>query len=76
VACWFALGGDVDDAAIIYGHLDAHHLPYSDIDREDRGRQSLHRHPGVDDLMARGAAMDREQLLTFVLDRLAHTTET
>jgi hypothetical protein len=27
-------------------------------------------------LMARGAAMDREQLLTFVLDRLAHTTET
>lgn len=70
MSSWFETTGNIEPAAVIYGHLDAHHPPYSEVDGRLRGLQLVHQHPRADQLMARGAAMDRDQLVAFVLEQL------
>jgi hypothetical protein len=74
-AGYFAGAGMVQDATVIYGHLDAHRAPWGgQVARRARQRglervQQLAEH---DLLMSEGAEMDRDQLVIYTLDRLAH----
>jgi predicted ATPase/class 3 adenylate cyclase len=74
VARWLAATGKVDEAAVVYGHLEAHH-PIWDNAAGRRGRsrglEIVRRHQRADQLMARGAAISRDEFITFVLDQLA-----
>jgi len=78
VAGWSFTGNDADAAAVVYGHLVAHHPVRGG--EQARGRSSALRsvrsHPHAERLMARGAAMSGEHVVAFVLDRLARLAET
>jgi predicted ATPase/class 3 adenylate cyclase len=61
------------EAAIIYGHLDAHHPPWGlpAVQRaRQRGLDRIHQLADVDLLMAQGADMDRDELVAYTLKRL------
>ena len=70
ITTWWKATGNLDAVAVICGHIDAHHPPWSDAVAYRRSPQAVCHPPGVDQLMARGAAMDRDQLVAFVLDQL------
>jgi hypothetical protein len=73
-AGYFAGAGMVQDAAVIYGHLDAHHAPWGAQAARRARQQGLDRVRQLaeyDLLMAEGADMDRDQLVIYTLDRLA-----
>jgi hypothetical protein len=70
ITSWWKATGNLDAVAVICGHVDAHHPPWSDADAYRRGPQTMCHPPGADQLMARGAAMDRDKLVAFVLDQL------
>ena len=76
VARWLGSGGKLEDAAVLYGHLEVHH-PVWDNPAGRRGRSRglaiVREHPRADPLMARGAAMGREELVAFVLDQLVQS---
>jgi predicted ATPase/DNA-binding SARP family transcriptional activator len=71
---WWQTTGNFDAAAVICGHIDAHHPPWSDTGAYT-DHQSVRRHAGADRLMARGAAMNADQLVTFALGQLATADE-
>jgi predicted ATPase/class 3 adenylate cyclase len=69
----FAAADRLDEAAVIYGHLDAHHPPWgvSDAHRaRQRGLDRVRHLPDFELLMAQGADMDRDELVAYTLDRL------
>jgi hypothetical protein len=76
VAGFFAAGGRVDEAAVLYGHLEAHRTPFG-VPGVRRARQrGLDRVRLLADhgrLMAQGASMDRHELVAYALDRLGQT---
>jgi predicted ATPase/class 3 adenylate cyclase len=71
----FATTDRIHEAAIIYGHLDAHHPPWG-VPGAYRARQrGLDRVRQLDEhelLMAQGADMDRDQLVAYTLERLQY----
>ncbi len=71
VTWWWRTTGKLEALAVVCGHVDAHHPVWRDSDAHHEELQAAHRHPDADDLMARGAAMDRDQLVAFVVDQLA-----
>jgi predicted ATPase/DNA-binding SARP family transcriptional activator len=71
---WWQTNGNFDAAAVICGHIDAHHPPWSDTGAYT-DHQSVRQHAGADRLMARGAAMNADQLVTFALGQLATADE-
>lgn len=71
VARWWQVAGMLDRVAVIYGHMNVHHPPYHEFDGLLRRNLAVvGEQPGAGELMARGAAMDRDQLVTYVLDHL------
>jgi hypothetical protein len=72
----FASTDRIHEAAIIYGHLDAHHPPWG-VPGGARARQrGLDRVRHLDEhelLMAEGADMDRDELVAYTLERLQDT---
>jgi hypothetical protein len=74
IARWMIATGDVERAAVLYGHLEAHHPPWDrPITRRARqaGLRAVHELPNAGELMSRGASMDRDELIAFVIDELA-----
>jgi predicted ATPase len=74
VARWLAATGKLEEAAIIYGHLEVHHPVWDNVAGRrgrSRGLEIVREHPQADQLMARGSAMGRDQFVDFVLDQLA-----
>ena len=73
VAYRFAVTGRTEGAAVIYGHLDAHHRPFAFIPIQRMRHTGLELVRGVSGAaawMARGAAMNADELFTFTLDHL------
>jgi predicted ATPase len=73
VARWMAATGRLDEAAVVYGHLEVHHAIWDNAGgrrARSRGLEIVRPHPHADQLMARGAAMGRDQFVAFVLDQL------
>jgi predicted ATPase len=72
-AGWFAAAGRLDEAAVLYGHLDAYHPPWGlpPVRRaRQRGLDRVRQLPEYDLLMAQGADMDRDELVAYTLERL------
>jgi predicted ATPase len=70
----FASTDRVHEAAIIYGHLDAHHPPWGvpgAYRARQRGLDRIRQLPEFELLMAQGADMDRDELVAYTLERLA-----
>jgi predicted ATPase len=79
VARWLAAIGRLEEAAVIYGHLDLHQPVWDNVAGRrgrSRGLEIVRQHPRADQLMARGAALDRDQIVAFVLDQLDAADET
>ena len=74
LAQWFLRTGDLESAAIMYGHMEVHDTvwdtPNSRRARE-RGLAIVHAQPHAHRLMASGAAMSRHVFITSMLNRLA-----
>jgi len=73
VAYRFAVTGRNEVAAVLYGHLDAHHRPFASIPIQRMRHTGLEMVRGVSEAaasMARGAAMNTSELFTFTLDHL------
>jgi hypothetical protein len=78
VAIYWAFSGTLEPAAVVLGHLEAHdrHHPNPRIRRDRaRARDLVRRLPDAENHLARGNAMTREQLLAYVLEQLAPTTQ-
>ncbi len=74
VAGWLAATGEPAVAAVVYGHVAAHRPPYSHVHATVDALDELRQQPGAAAAIARGAAMDREDVLEFVIDHLrSHT---
>ena len=75
LAEWLAFVGDAEGAATIYGHLEAHHhLPWdTPVVRQRRsvGLAAVRGEAEVEQWMARGAGMDRDDVVAYAIDRLA-----
>ena len=67
LAEWWIATNQADNAAVVIGYLDAHHLASVD----DTTRALLGTEPDIDRALNRGARLDREQLIAYVLDHLA-----
>jgi hypothetical protein len=73
VAGFLAAAGHLHEAAVLYGHLDAHHPPWGlpAVHRaRQRGLNHIRQLDDVDELMAQGADMDRDELVAYTLKRL------
>jgi hypothetical protein len=69
----FATAGSLEEAAVLYGHLEAHRPPWGipAVRRaRERGLDRVRQLPQLDALMARGAAMNRDQLVSYTLVHL------
>lgn len=65
-----ASSGEVESAALVAGYLLAHHEPYGfecDLGFPDRTHEIIRQHREVDQWMARGAGMDRHQIVDHML---------
>jgi predicted ATPase/class 3 adenylate cyclase len=75
VAHLLAASGKLEEAAVIYGHLEAHRAPWA-VPAVVRARQrGLDRVRQLADYrvpMARGTAMNPQELVAYTLDRLEH----
>jgi hypothetical protein len=72
-AAFFSTGGRLDEAAVLYGHLDAHHPPWGlpGVRRaRQRGLDRVRQLEDAEMLMAQGADMDRDRLVAYALERL------
>jgi hypothetical protein len=69
----FATADRLREAAVIYGYLDAHQPPWG-VARghhaRQRGLDRVRQLADYDLLMAQGAAIDRDELVAYSLDRL------
>jgi hypothetical protein len=73
VAYRFAVTDRTEAAAVIYGHLEAHHRPFGFIPIQRMRHNGLELMRGVSGAagwMARGEAMNADELFTFTLDHL------
>ena len=75
IASWWTTLGRLEEVAVICGHSEVHPGPWVDIDGSIRQHPDLRRDPRLKQLMADGGAMDRDDLVRFVLDRLAHVAD-
>jgi len=66
LAAWWTSHDQPEAAAVIVGHLDAHHIASTD----ETTRTTLRSHPNADRWLAHGAQLDREQLVAYVLGQL------
>ena len=74
VARWFVAISDLEGAAVMYGHMEAHDAIWDTTTsraRRERGVSVAREHPDADRLMAIGAAMKRDVFIASVLNRLA-----
>ncbi len=74
----FSLTDETDAASIVAGNLEAHHPPWGYEHRlgfRARTLEIVRSHSQFSDLMARGAAMDRHQIVEFVTAALERGTE-
>ena len=67
LAEWWLANQQSDNAAVVIGYLDAHHLASAD----DTTRALLGTGPDLDRALTRGAHLDRDQLIAYILDHLA-----
>jgi predicted ATPase/class 3 adenylate cyclase len=78
-ASYLAASASLHEAAVLYGHLEAHHAPWG-LPAVYRARQrGLDRVRQLDDfevLMAQGADMDRDELVIYTIDRLGQAVPT
>jgi predicted ATPase/class 3 adenylate cyclase len=68
-----AMTGDVEAASVIVGNLEAHHPPFGyehNLGFRDRALEIVRRHAQVEEWMARGAAMDRYEIIEHALAAL------
>ncbi len=70
VATWLSGTDEIAVAAVIYGYLDAHRPLFSDIDGRVSALAVLRSDPALEQPIAKGAAMNRDELVGFVLARL------
>ena len=75
VTSWWKAIGNLEPLAVVRGHVDAHHSPWSDTYVHRQELLTARQHPDADELMASGATMDRDQLVTFVLEQLDTAAE-
>jgi predicted ATPase/class 3 adenylate cyclase len=76
VAGVFAATGRLEEAAVLYGHLESHHRPWGipAVGRaRQRGLDRVRQLPGFELLMAQGADMDRDELVAYTLECLEDT---
>jgi DNA-binding CsgD family transcriptional regulator len=73
VAAWLIATAQFQSAAVVYGFLDQNHPASSEAARRRRahGMAAVRGQPRAPQLMAEGAKMSREELISFVLDHLA-----
>ena len=74
VAGFFTAAGRLQEAAVLYGYLEAHRPPFGmpAVRRaRQRGLDRVRQLADFDLSMAQGAAMDRHELVAYTLDRLA-----
>ena len=65
-----AESGQLEEAAVVVGNLEAHHPPFGieyNLGFRTRTLDIIHNHPSTDTWMAQGAAMDRHQIVEFAL---------
>jgi hypothetical protein len=77
-AGYFATAGRLAQAAVLYGHLEAHHPPWGvpAVRRaRQRGLDQVCQLAECDLLMAQGADMDRDELVAYALERLHQAAE-
>jgi predicted ATPase/class 3 adenylate cyclase len=76
VAGSFAASDRLQEAAVLYGHLEAHHPPW-DLPAVRRARQRgldrVRQLQEFESLMAQGSDMDRDELVAYSLDCLGQT---
>jgi hypothetical protein len=73
VAGHLAAAGRLQEAAALYGHLEAHRAPWGlpSVRRaRQRGLDRVRQLTEFDSLMAQGADMDRDELVAYTLERL------
>jgi hypothetical protein len=73
VAGFFAGTGHLQEAALLYGHLEAHRPPWGlpAVRRaRQRGLDRVRQLPEFESRMAQGADMDRDELVAYALERL------
>jgi predicted ATPase/class 3 adenylate cyclase len=76
VAGYFAEGRSFDAAAVLYGHLEAHHPPWgmpAARRARQRGLDRARQLADFESLMAQGADMDRDEVVAYALERLEET---
>lgn len=73
IALSLASSGHLEAASLIVGHLQAHHEPYGiecELGFPERTLEVIRLHPQVEGCMARGAAMDRHQIVEHMLQSM------
>ncbi len=68
-----AVTGQVEAASVIVGNLEAHHPPFGiehQLDFRNHTLELVRSHTQVEEWMARGAAMDRYQIVEYALTAL------
>jgi hypothetical protein len=68
---WLVGAGHLEAAAVILGHLEAHHPVWGQADRDTRDamRARIERLHDADELMAHGADMSQTALATYLIDQ-------
>jgi predicted ATPase len=77
-AGFFAAGGNFQEAAVLYGHLETHRPPFGMPGARrarQRGLDRLRQFAEADVLMAQGAAMDRDELIAYTVDSLCQPAQ-
>jgi hypothetical protein len=70
---WARVGRD-EPAAVLLGHLEANHIRYAQFVEQRRDAvAALRDRSDAEDHLARGAALERDQLVAYALDQLADT---
>jgi hypothetical protein len=67
LAEWWIVHDQADNAAVVIGYLDAHHLASVD----DTTRSRLGTGPDIDQALTRGTHLDRDQLIAYILEHLS-----
>ena len=71
-ASYWTTMGKLEPAAVLFGHLDAHRYLLADQDQQVRSAslETVRATAGADRATARGAGMDRDQIVAYVLAEL------
>ncbi len=73
IAWWFAVNRENEPAGVLYGYLEANHGPFAYIPIQrmrQAGLNTIRQLPGREAWMARGAAMNADELFAFTLAHL------